>query len=95
MSDDQLMETAEKMCASEHSDNDFMLKHIWKVVRGERKWSTYNTKNGRGKRKKNMGVTATKRSAEVVNLDDTPLLVLLNPTMISTCSTNHICLSNS
>jgi len=52
MSDDQLMEIAEKMYASDHSDKEFMLKHIWKVVRGERKWSTYNTKKGRGKRKK-------------------------------------------
>jgi len=41
MSDDQLMEIAEKMYASDHSDKEFMLKHIWKVVRGERKWSAY------------------------------------------------------
>jgi hypothetical protein len=27
-SDDQLMEIAEKMYASEHSDKDFMLKHL-------------------------------------------------------------------
>jgi hypothetical protein len=40
-SDQQLMEIANKMYASEHNDKDFMLKHIWKVVHNERKWSAY------------------------------------------------------
>jgi hypothetical protein len=40
-SDQQLMEIADKMYVSEHNDKDFMLKHIWNVVRHERKWSAY------------------------------------------------------
>jgi hypothetical protein len=40
-SDQQLMEIADKMYASEHNDKDFMLKNIWNVVRHERKWSAY------------------------------------------------------
>jgi hypothetical protein len=39
VSDDRLMEIAEKMYVADHSDKDFMLKHFWKVVRNERKWS--------------------------------------------------------
>nr|XP_034577301.1 glutathione S-transferase T3-like [Setaria viridis]TKV93537.1 hypothetical protein SEVIR_9G232200v2 [Setaria viridis] len=35
-SDDQLMDLADKMYASTYNDKDFMLKHIWKVVRDER-----------------------------------------------------------
>jgi hypothetical protein len=34
VSDDQLMEIAEKMYAANHSDKEFMLKHFWK-------WSAY------------------------------------------------------
>jgi hypothetical protein len=49
-SDDQLMEIAEKMYASEHKDKEFTLKHIWKVVRGQRKWSAYVKKWNRKRR---------------------------------------------
>jgi hypothetical protein len=55
-SDAQLMEMAEKKYASEHNDKDFMLKHIWSVVRNERNWSAYSTH----------------KRAEVVNLVDDP-----------------------
>ena len=68
-SDDQLMEIAEKMYASEHNDKDFTLKHIWKVVRGERKWSAYIKKMEQEK-VNNKG--ATNKRAEVVNLEDNP-----------------------
>lgn len=43
-SDDQLMKIVERMYASDHSDKYFMLKHIWKIVLGERKWSAYVNK---------------------------------------------------
>jgi hypothetical protein len=59
------MEMAEKKYASEHNDKDFILKHIWKVVRNERKWSAY-VKN------MNQGSGSTHKRAEVVNLVDDP-----------------------
>ncbi|PUZ52107.1 hypothetical protein GQ55_6G244300 [Panicum hallii var. hallii] len=40
VSDDQLMEIAEKMYASDHSDKEFMLKHIWKVEKEKNKSTT-------------------------------------------------------
>jgi hypothetical protein len=40
-SDDQMMDMAETMYAKDHNDKDFTLKHFWKVVKGERKWSAY------------------------------------------------------
>jgi len=43
------MEIAKKMYVSMHNDKYFMLKHIWKVVRDEMKWSAY-VKNGTKKR---------------------------------------------
>jgi hypothetical protein len=68
VSDDQLMEIAEKMYADDHSDKDFMLKHIWKVVRKERKWSAYVKKEQ--EKEKNKGVA--NEPTEVVNLKDNP-----------------------
>ena len=68
VSDDQLMEITEKMYASEHSDKDFMLKHFWKVVKNEIKWSAYVKKEQ--EKEKNKG--ATNKPAEVVNLEDNP-----------------------
>ncbi|KAF0889004.1 hypothetical protein E2562_034069 [Oryza meyeriana var. granulata] len=66
-SDDQLMDMAEKMYAKDHSDKDFTLKHFWKVVRNERKWSAYVK---REKEKENKG--ASHSPVEVVNLEDNP-----------------------
>ncbi|KAF0930082.1 hypothetical protein E2562_027914 [Oryza meyeriana var. granulata] len=66
-SDDQLVDLADKMYASTHSDKDFMLKHIWKVVRDERKWSAYVKKMEKEAEK-----AATTKPAEVVNLEDSP-----------------------
>jgi hypothetical protein len=61
------MEITDKMYASQHNDKKFMLKHIWKVVRHERKWSAY-VKLELEKEKKG----APKSAAEVVNLVDNP-----------------------
>jgi hypothetical protein len=69
-SDDQLMEMAEKMYASEHKEKEFTLKHIWKVVRDERKWSAYVKKMEQEKENNRKG--ATNKRAEVVNLEDNP-----------------------
>jgi hypothetical protein len=67
VSDDQVMEITDKMYASQHNDKEFMLKHIWMVVRYERKWSAY-VKQELEKEKKG----AQKSAAEVVNLVDNP-----------------------
>nr|TKW40909.1 hypothetical protein SEVIR_1G278200v2 [Setaria viridis] len=53
------------MYASTQNDKDFMLKHIWKVVRDERKWSAYVKKM-----EKENDKGATTKPTEVVNLDD-------------------------
>lgn len=66
-SDDQLMDLADKMYASTHNDKDFMLKHIWKVVRDERKWSAYVKKMEKEAEK-----VAASKPAEVVNLEENP-----------------------
>uniref|UniRef100_J3NDB2 No apical meristem-associated C-terminal domain-containing protein n=1 Tax=Oryza brachyantha TaxID=4533 RepID=J3NDB2_ORYBR len=41
MSDDQIKEKAKEMYANQNHDKPFTLEHIWKVVRGEKKWSAY------------------------------------------------------
>ncbi|KAF8737579.1 hypothetical protein HU200_014128 [Digitaria exilis] len=41
MSDDQRIEQAHELYASEHGEKPFLLQHIWKVVRHERKWAAY------------------------------------------------------
>lgn len=69
MSDDQQMELAEKLYASEHGDKDFKLKHIWKVVRYDRKWSAY-VKKIEGEKEKDKG--AGTKAAQVVNLEESP-----------------------
>nr|XP_034591664.1 glutathione S-transferase T3-like [Setaria viridis] len=70
-SDDQLMDLADKMYASTHNNKDFMLKHIWKVVRDERKWSAY-VKRMEKEKEKEKEKGATTKPVEVVNLDDNP-----------------------
>jgi hypothetical protein len=67
-SDDQLMEMAEKMYARDHNDKEFTLKHFWKVVRNERKWSAYFKRE----QEKEKNKSATNSPAEVVNLEDNP-----------------------
>ncbi|CAD6237599.1 unnamed protein product [Miscanthus lutarioriparius] len=68
VSDDQLMEIAEKMYASEHNDKEFTLKHFWKVVRNERKWSAYVKKE----QEKEKNKSAADSPSQVVNLEDNP-----------------------
>ena len=68
MSDDQLMEIAEKMYAGEHNDKEFTLKHFWKVVRNERKWSAYVKKE----QEKEKNKSAADSPSQVVNLEDNP-----------------------
>ncbi|XP_066334174.1 glutathione S-transferase T3-like [Miscanthus floridulus] len=68
VSDDQLMEIAEKMYAGEHNDKEFTLKHFWKVVRNERKWSAYVKKE----QEKEKNKCAVDSPSEVVNLEDNP-----------------------
>ncbi|XP_039843756.1 glutathione S-transferase T3-like [Panicum virgatum] len=41
MSDDQRTDKALQMYASEHDDKPFLLQHIWRVVKNERKWAAY------------------------------------------------------
>ncbi|CAO2153139.1 unnamed protein product [Urochloa humidicola] len=40
-SDDQRTDQALQIYASEHNDKPFLLQHIWRVVRHERKWVAY------------------------------------------------------
>ncbi|KAG0519380.1 hypothetical protein BDA96_09G259400 [Sorghum bicolor] len=68
VSDDQLMEIVENMYAKDHSDKDFMLKHFWKVVRNERKWSAYVKRE----QDKDQNKGATNRPTDVVNLEENP-----------------------
>ncbi|KAG0520451.1 hypothetical protein BDA96_08G075300 [Sorghum bicolor] len=68
VSDDQLMEIAEKMYADDHKDKEFMFKHFWKVVREERKWSAYVKREQEKDKKKG----AVNSEAEVLNLEDNP-----------------------
>ena len=41
MSDDQKMDQALQLYASEHSDKPFTMMHVWRVLRHEQKWSAY------------------------------------------------------
>ncbi|CAO2176299.1 unnamed protein product [Urochloa humidicola] len=41
MSDDQLTEKALEMWSGQNKGKAFHLLHMWKVIRGERKWSAY------------------------------------------------------
>ncbi|CAN6302529.1 unnamed protein product, partial [Urochloa humidicola] len=40
-SDDQRTDQVLQIYASEHNDKPFLLQHIWRVVRHERKWAAY------------------------------------------------------
>ncbi|KAL6654183.1 hypothetical protein ACP70R_007648 [Stipagrostis hirtigluma subsp. patula] len=67
MSDDQQMDKALELYASEHSDKPFTMVHIWKILRHERKWSAYVKRKSKEKEK-----SATLNPAPVVNVDNTP-----------------------
>jgi hypothetical protein len=64
MSDDQLTDKALEMWSSRNNNKPFHLLHMWKVVRGEQKWSAYlaRLKKENEKSKKD-------NPAQVVNLD--------------------------
>lgn len=62
MCDDQRMDQALEMYASEHDDKPFLLQHIWRVVKHERKWAAYVKKLNNEKEK-----SAIVNPAHVVN----------------------------
>lgn len=62
-SDDQRTDQALQIYASEHNDKPFLLQHIWRVVRHERKWASYVKKLNKEK-----GSPAT--PANVVSVED-------------------------
>ncbi|CAL5023569.1 unnamed protein product [Urochloa decumbens] len=62
-SDDQRTDQALQIYASEHNDKPFLLQHIWRVVRHERKWSAYVKKLNK---EKDSGATR----ANVVSAED-------------------------
>jgi hypothetical protein len=64
-SDDQRTDNALQLYASEHNGKPFLLQHIWRVVRHERKWAAYvdkliNAKDNRA------------TPSPVVNVEDSP-----------------------
>ncbi|CAO2196070.1 unnamed protein product [Urochloa humidicola] len=64
MSDDQLTEKALEMWSGQNNGKAFHLLHMWKVIRGEQKWSAYLA------RLKNGNVNSEKATpAHVVNLE--------------------------
>ena len=66
MSDDQLIDKACEYYASSHDGKAFTLVHMWKVVRGEQKWSAYLN---RLKKEKEKSAKANANPSPVVNLE--------------------------
>jgi hypothetical protein len=64
MSDDQLTDKALEMWSSRNNNKPFHLLHMWKVVRGEQKWSAYLARLKKENEKSKMD-----NPAQVVNLD--------------------------
>ncbi|CAL5021173.1 unnamed protein product [Urochloa decumbens] len=64
-SDDQRTDQALQIYASEHNDKPFLLQHIWRVVRHERKWAAYVKKLNKEK-------CSSAMQANVVNVEDSP-----------------------
>jgi hypothetical protein len=64
MSDDQLTDKALEMWSNRNNDKAFHLLHMWKVVRGEQKWSAYLSKL-----KKENEKSKKDNPAQVANLD--------------------------
>jgi hypothetical protein len=64
MSDDQLTDKALEMWSNRNNDKAFHLLHMWKVVRGEQKWSAYLSRL-----KKENEKSKKDNPAQVVNLD--------------------------
>jgi hypothetical protein len=69
MSDDQITDHAMELYASEHNDKAFVLQHVWKILRHERKWSAYVRKL---EKEKEMEKQKNKRAnpSSVLNIED-------------------------
>lgn len=67
-SDDQLMDQALELFASEHDEKPFTLRHAWKVLRNERKWAAHVKKV----LEKDSSSSTAINPAHVVNLEDNP-----------------------
>nr|CAB3491170.1 unnamed protein product [Digitaria exilis] len=66
MSDDQKMDQAMQLYASEHSEKPFTMLHVWRILRKERKWSAYVKKLSKEKN------STSADPAHVVNPEDAP-----------------------
>jgi hypothetical protein len=66
MSDDQLTDKALEMWAGQNNGKAFHLLHMWKVVRGQQKWSAYLA---RLKKEKEKEKSAKANPAQLVNLE--------------------------
>ncbi|CAN6213714.1 unnamed protein product [Urochloa humidicola] len=64
-SDDQRTDQALQLYASEHNDKPFLLQHIWRVLRHERKWSAYVKKMNKEK-------DSSATSVNVVSVEESP-----------------------
>jgi hypothetical protein len=64
MSHDQLTDKALELWSSRNNNKPFHLLHMWKVVRGEQKWSAYLSRL-----KKENEKSKKDNPAQVVNLD--------------------------
>ncbi|KAF2910283.1 hypothetical protein DAI22_11g089900 [Oryza sativa Japonica Group] len=69
MSEDQKMDQAFQLYASEHNDKPFTMVHVWRILRHEKKWSTYLKKINKEKYK-----SITSNPTHVVNVEDAPKL---------------------
>ncbi|KAF8657795.1 hypothetical protein HU200_059955 [Digitaria exilis] len=67
MSDDQKMDQAMQLYASEHNEKPFTLLHVWRILRHERKWVTYVKKLNK---EKENGSSAD--TGHVVNVEEAP-----------------------
>ncbi|KAF8716828.1 hypothetical protein HU200_025925 [Digitaria exilis] len=66
MSDDQKMDQAMQLYASEHSEKPFTMLHVWRILRHERKWSAHVKKLSKEKN------STSADPAHVVNPEDAP-----------------------
>ncbi|KAF8662903.1 hypothetical protein HU200_055485 [Digitaria exilis] len=64
MSDNQMIDKALEMWSGQNNGKAFNLVHMWKVVRGEQKWSAYLTRLKKGNEN-----SAKSNPAQVANLD--------------------------
>jgi hypothetical protein len=89
MSDDQKMDQALQLYASEHSDKPFTMVHVWRVLRHEHKWSAHVKKLNNEKDK-----SAASNPAHVVNVeDDSVPSAARRPKMNATENVQHRSLS--